>query len=208
MFVLPDRAYSAFIFDCDGTLADSMPIHYEAWLEALRLHGATFDFTWDLFVSRAGMSLERTVEELSLQFAIALDPSVVAAEQRRRYDALQPTVKPIADVLNFARKVALKHPVSVASGGDAPTVRRTLHAIGATELFPIVVTVEEVKHGKPAPDLFLLAAQRMQVDPRDCLVFEDSVYGIEAAERAGMGAVLVNSNAPRPRLTTLVEVSV
>ncbi len=73
----------------------------------------------------------------------------------------------------------------------AVTVRRTLRTIGVADLFPIVVTAEEVTHGKPAPDLFLLAAERMGVAPAECLVFEDSPLGIIAAERAGMGSVLV-----------------
>ena len=80
----------------------------------------------------------------------------------------------------------------MASGGDAATVRQTLRTIGVAELFSIVVTAEEVEHGKPAPDLFLLAAKRMGVAPERCLVFEDSPLGILAAERAGMGAVLVS----------------
>ena len=101
-------------------------------------------------------------------------------------------VQPIDDVCAFAReRAAAGCPVSVASGGDAVTVHRTLRAIGVAELFPIVVTAEEVQRGKPAPDLFLLAAQRMGVRAADCLVFEDSLLGITAAEAAGMGSVLV-----------------
>lgn len=193
LFSLPTRQYSAFIFDCDGTLADSMPLHQKAWIKALRQYGATFDFGWELFMSRAGKTIELTVAELNAEFALELDPTLVAAAQRAEYDALALGVKPLDEVLAFARERAQAgFPVSVASGGDAPTVRRTLQTIGAADLFPIVVTAEEVAHGKPAPDLFLLAAERMGVAPQDCLVFEDSLLGITAAERAGMGAVLVS----------------
>ena len=193
LFTLPARPYSAFIFDCDGTLADTMPIHQEAWIAALRRHGATFEFTWDLFMSRAGKTIELTVAELNAEFGLTLDPTLVAAAQRAQFDALAVGIKPIDEVVAFARERAVAGcPVSVASGGDAVTVHRTLSTIGVSDLFPIVVTAEEVAHGKPAPDLFLLAAERMGVAPAECLVFEDSLLGITAAERAGMGAVLVS----------------
>jgi len=192
LFSLPTRAYSAYIFDCDGTLADTMPMHQRAWIEALRQFGVTLDFTWELFMSRAGKSIELTVSELNAEFGLTLDPALVSAAQRAQFDALAMGVKPLEEVVAFARERAQAgYPVSVASGGDAVTVRRTLHTIGVSDLFPIVVTVEEVVHGKPAPDMFLLAAERMGVAPADCLVFEDSLLGITAAERAGMGAVLV-----------------
>jgi len=191
-FELPERAYSAFIFDCDGTLADTMPIHQTAWIHALRQHGATFEFGWDLFMSRAGKTLERTVAELNEQFGTSLDPLRVAADQRAHFDSLAGGVLALENVVAFARARAREgFPLSVASGGDAPTVLRTLRQIGVSDLFPVVVTAEDVEHGKPAPDLFLLAAQRMGVAPEQCLVFEDSLLGITAAERAGMGSVLV-----------------
>lgn len=197
LFTLPTREYAAFIFDCDGTLADSMPLHQRAWIAALRKYGATFDFGWELFMSRAGKTIELTVSELNAEFGLTLDPKLVSECQRAEYDALALGVKPIEQVVAFAReKARAGFPVSVASGGDAPTVNRTLRTIGIAELFPVVVTAEEVQRGKPDPDLFLLAAQRMGVAPGDCLVFEDSLLGITAAERAGMGSVLVASRAP------------
>ncbi len=194
MFCLPELEYSAFIFDCDGTLADSMPLHHEAWVAALRKHGAPFIFDWELFTSRAGKTLEQTVEELNAQFGSKLDVARVAADQRLGYEARLESIQPIADVVAFAReRRRLGFPVSVASGGDALTVERTLRAIGVGGLFPIVVTAAEVARGKPAPDLFLLAAERMGVAPETCLVFEDSKLGILAAQSAGMGSVLVTS---------------
>jgi HAD superfamily hydrolase (TIGR01509 family) len=192
LFSLPERQYSAFIFDCDGTLADTMPVHQIAWLYALRKHGARFEFGWDLFMSRAGKTLELTVTELNEQFGSTLDPLRVAADQRAHFDTLAANVVPLENVVEFARARARAGcPMSVASGGDALTVNRTLRTIGVADLFSVVVTAEEVLHGKPAPDLFLLAAKRMGVAPEQCLVFEDSQLGILAAERAGMGAVLV-----------------
>jgi len=197
LFTLPARQYSAFIFDCDGTLADTMPLHHRAWTHALRKHGAEFEFGWSLFMSRAGKTIELTVQELNQQFGLKLDPALVAADQRAHFDNLAPGVLALHSVVAFAReRAAAGFPVSVASGGDLVTVRRTLATIGVSDLFPVVVTAEDVAHGKPAPDLFLLAAQRMGAEPTDCLVFEDSLLGIEAASRAGMGSVLVASRDP------------
>jgi HAD superfamily hydrolase (TIGR01509 family) len=193
VFTPPDQRYAAFIFDCDGTLADSMPLHQQAWTVAFEAHGANIDFNWELFMRRAGMTLERTVEELNVEFGLTLDPGRVAATQRLAYEKLIANVLPISPVVDFARRMAKGHPLSVASGGEKSIVRRTLSTIGVADLFSIVVTSEEVERGKPDPDLFLLAAERMGIDPAACCVFEDSELGILAAERAGMGSVLVRS---------------
>lgn len=184
--------YQGFIFDCDGTLADTMPIHQQAWVHALRKHGASFEFGWELFMSRAGKTLELTIEELNTQFGTQLDPMAVAREQRAHFDALAGSVLPLTEVVAFARACRDRGlPLAVASGGDAVTVARTLRTIGVSDWFDAVVTAEHVVHGKPAPDIFLLAAERIGVAPARCLAFEDSLLGIQAAERAGMGAVLV-----------------
>jgi HAD superfamily hydrolase (TIGR01509 family) len=185
------REYGGYIFDCDGTLADSMVVHYQAWQAALALHGARFAFDWELFTSRAGMSLPATVSALNAQFGLDLNPERVAASQRAEYERFLPSVKPIVDVVQLARQVARSRPVSVASGGERRIVERTLDLLDLRQTFSIVVTPEDVQHGKPAPDMFLLAAERMGVPPAECVVFEDAVLGLEAARRAGMASVLV-----------------
>jgi HAD superfamily hydrolase (TIGR01509 family) len=173
-----------------------MPLHHVAWREALRAGGATFDFDWDLFMSRAGMTLERTVAELAEQFSVALAPEVVAETQRRLFAELESGVQPIEDVVRFAREVSQSHPVSVASGSLRSTVERTLTRIQARDLFDIIITPEDVTRGKPDPEMFLLAAERMRVNPAECLVFEDAELGIEAARRAGMASVRVTPARP------------
>jgi HAD superfamily hydrolase (TIGR01509 family) len=193
-----ERDYGGYIFDCDGTIADSMPLHFRAWRTAFAAHGAPFEFGWELFLSRAGKTLEVTVEELNAQFSTQLDPDAIARTQRETYGALLPDVGPVQPVVEFLRSVAGRRPMAVASGGDLPTVRSTLHTLGVLDLFPVIVTAFDVKHGKPAPDLFLLAAERIAVPASECVVFEDSVLGIEAAERAGMAAVLVRRLLPPP----------
>lgn len=192
----PEIGYAGYIFDCDGTLVDSMPLHYESWLVALDEHHAGISFTWDLFVSRAGMSLESTVVELNAQFSRNLDPVRVAGAQRAHFDRSMHALEPIQDVVSFARRVAGEAAVSIASGNTCKNVVATLELLGLRELFPIIVTPADVARGKPAPDLFLCAAERMGVAPSSCVVFEDSPLGIEAARRAGMSSVLVRSTAP------------
>jgi HAD superfamily hydrolase (TIGR01509 family) len=187
------RDYGGYIFDCDGTLADSMVVHHRAWLAALAEHGAAIDFTWDLFTSRAGMTLPSTVRELNAQFGLSLDPEALTASQRREYERFLPTVQPIVDVVDLALRVSRTHPVAVASGGERQVVLRTLELIGLGQIFPVVVTAEDVQRGKPEPDMFLLAAERLGVPPSECVVFEDAVLGLEAARRAGMASVLVRS---------------
>ena len=106
MFEPLTRDYEGYIFDCDGTLADSMVVHHQAWRAALSEHGATFDFDWSLFMSRAGMSLPKTVEGLNLQFGLTMDPLAVTAAQRTMYERLLPTVQPIVPVVEVAKALA------------------------------------------------------------------------------------------------------
>lgn len=191
--------YEGFIFDCDGTLADTMPAHFVAWRNALSEGGATFEFTWSLFVSRAGMTMERTVIELSEQFAEPLDPNLISTRQRSFFEELSTQIEPIVEVTEFARRLHRRHPIAVASGSSRNSVERTLTAVGVRELFEVIVTPEDVTHGKPSPESFLLAAQRLGVRPERCLVIEDGELGFEAARRAGMDYVVVGALDPTAR---------
>lgn len=190
--ILPPGDFGAFIFDCDGTLADSMPLYYRAWRAALEEGGASFDFDWQLFMSRAGVSAKLTVMALNEQFGTTLDADSVELRHHAEYERLVSGVKPIDAVVAVAREFAGKIPMSVASGGSRPLVERTLELIGVRSLFEHVIVAADVSHGKPAPDMFLLAAERMGIAPARCLVFEDGAPGLLAAERAGMQAVFVD----------------
>jgi len=192
----PLTQFEGFIFDCDGTLADTMPLHHRSWVHALGLSGARFDFDWDLFQSRAGMSLEHTVSELNRQFGTTLDPIRVALDQRDYYTARVHEVTAIEPVVALAREAAKTRSVSVASGSEYRHVVHTLELIGARPYFEVIVTPADVVRGKPAPDMFLLAAERMGVAPARCLVLEDSWLGIEAAHSAGMHSALVRHARP------------
>ena len=190
---LTRRRFGGFIFDCDGTLADSMPLDHRALAAgSSRLRAARSEFTWELFMSRAGMSTALTVEGLNATFGTTLQIADIERLQHAEYVTLIETVKPIDAVVAIARAYANRLPMSVASGGARPLVERTLELIGVRELFSVVVVAADVKRGKPEPDIFLLAAEKMGVAPERCLVFEDGVPGLLAAERAGMQAVLVD----------------
>jgi HAD superfamily hydrolase (TIGR01509 family) len=193
---LPAGDFAAFIFDCDGTLADSMPIYHRAWRAALAANGATFDFTWEIFMSRAGVSTEGTVTALNLEFGTSLDAGRVEELQLAEYARLMQDVKPLPEVVAVARAHYGKLPMAVASGGARHLVERTLELIGVHDLFDAVVVAADVPRGKPHPDIFLHAARLLGVAPGRCLVFEDGQPGIVAAEAAGMRTVLVKRESP------------
>ena len=194
-FIAPTRDYAGYIFDCDGTLVESMPVHFRAWREALASHGASFEFTWQLFVSRAGMPLGETVHALNAQFGTELDAERVVAAQLTIYRTLLPSVTAIAPVVEFARQVALRAPIAVASGGHRAEVETSLRQVGIYDLFRCVVTADDVQRGKPDPEILLRCAEGLQLAPADCLVIEDGELGIEAARRAGMDWVRVEALA-------------
>lgn len=197
MLVIPDTPFSACIFDCDGTLVDSMPLHLDAWRAALQKHGFPPEkFTLKMHHEVAGMPGPAIVEKLNREFGYSLSGEQVEIDKIEWYMAHHSEVKPIAPVVEFARSMHGKMPLAVASGSDAVIVHESLKAIGIFELFETVVTPADVALGKPAPDMFLLAAKRMGVLPEECLVFEDGLLGIQAAEAAGMKTVFIETHIP------------
>lgn len=195
--IIPDGDFRGYIFDHDGTLALSMHVHFNGWIAAFRSNGGDFDFTRQIAQSYAGVGMHDTVDILNQRFGCAMNPAQVVRDQEAYYFANLDKVAPYAPVIDFARARAAEGlPISVASGGIRPTVIKTMQAVGIADLFEIVVTQDDVEHSKPAPDLFLLAAQRMGVAPKHCLVFEDSQLGIRAAEAAGMASVFVQPDDP------------
>lgn len=187
MLQIPDHSFRALIFDCDGTLVDSMPLHYQAWVASLNHHAAPFDFTEDFFYSKAGVREQDVVKLLNDEYGTQIDPDSVANHKAQLFAQMIPMVQEVRPVAEFARSMYRKLPMAVASGSEEHIVRGCLTANGLLHLFDdIIITPRLVKHGKPAPDMFLLAAERMNIDPQDCLVIEDGQSGIDAAEAAGM----------------------
>lgn len=190
---IPDGNFAGYIFDLDGTLVDTMPLHYLAWDEAMRRAGMSGTLSEDLFYSLGGVPTLRVAELLATHYGLNIDPWKVFHEKEALFSARTHEAALIEPVVTFARRVAATHPVAIASGGPRDIVRRTLELKGLAALFPVVVSADDVVHGKPAPDMFLLAAKKMAVEPAHCLVFEDAEPGMRAAEAAGMKWVRVAS---------------
>lgn len=190
---LPEALFGGYIFDCDGTLANSMPLHLLAWRNAFEQAGAEFEFTPDLFMEYAGVGHRDTVVQLNDRFGSSIDPDVCVEAKESWYERNMGDLDTIPEVIRLLQTVRDQRPVCVASGGPRSLVDKTLKIIGLADQFHIVVTQDDVTRSKPDPEMFLLAARKMGVDPGDCLVIEDSQLGIRAAQTAGMTSVLVES---------------
>jgi HAD superfamily hydrolase (TIGR01509 family) len=186
---LPPGDFSAYIFDCDGTLADTMPTHYKAWLAALGEH--SHDFPEAMFYEMGGMPTARIVEVLNERHGRNLPVEETVTRKEAFFLEMSSQIAAIEPVVTLARQFHGHKPLAVASGGHRRIVMNTLRALGISDLFQAIVCSEDYQRGKPAPDPFLEAALRLDVPPESCLVFEDTATGIAAATAAGMQSVLV-----------------
>ncbi|QDV65666.1 HAD family hydrolase [Crateriforma conspicua] len=176
--------YDALIFDCDGTLTDSMPLHYVAWRDTMARHG--IEFAEDRFYGMGGMPSEKIVATLSAEQDVSVDASHVAVTKEAAFVGMIDQLGMKEDIVAIARHHHGRMPMSVASGGTRPVIDRQLKQIGLEGIFDVIVTAEDTQRHKPEPDVFLKAAELLKVDPTRCLVFEDSPLGFAAAEAAGM----------------------
>ena len=184
--------FSALIFDCDGTLVDTAPAHFYAITEALKLQGHTMDRDW--YMARAGLTPDALLDAQEAAVAAAgkilpLDRATVFATYNDHFRAGLPLLREVEAVASLARAWHGKVPLSVASNGRLANVQASLRATGLLSLFDLIVSADDVAHGKPAPDVFLEAARRMRVAPAECVVLEDSDEGLRAAQAAGMRGV-------------------
>jgi len=186
---LPDGVFDAYLFDCDGTLADSMPLHYRAWSAAVEEHGGTFPE--DLFYAWGGIPLGRTVEMLNDRFGYAMPVAETVARKEELFHQLLPEVRPVESVVRHVERARGQVRFAVVSGSPRRSVLRTLAWLGLEKDFPVVVGAEDYVRGKPDPEPFLRAATLVGVAPERCLVFEDADAGIESAIAAGMAWVRV-----------------
>jgi len=190
---LPEGPFDAYIFDCDGTLADSMPVHYEAFKRAFAALKHDFHFDEDLYYGWAGQPIEVVVAKLNQIHGLSMDSDEVGEYKHRFYREALAVVQPIPSVVDILREAAGKIRIAVASGGTRECVSQTLKNIGVFDQVEALVCAEDVEHGKPAPDIFLKAADLLGVPPHHCLVFEDGLLGIEGADAAGMKSVFIDS---------------
>jgi HAD superfamily hydrolase (TIGR01549 family) len=181
----------ALIFDCDGTLADTMPLHWLAWQTITSRHNVIFPE--DRFYSLGGVPSRHILKRLREEQRLSIDPIAVSREKEEEYLKLMAQVGPIHEVVEIARDHAGKLPMAVASGGTRPVIEKVLRHLNIQDLFGAVVTSEDVVHQKPAPDIFLEAARRLGVRPENCRAYEDTDIGLTAIRTAGMDAVDVRT---------------
>jgi HAD superfamily hydrolase (TIGR01509 family) len=186
---LPAGTFKAYLFDCDGTIANSMPLHYVAWQQALGEHGA--EFPEDVFYQWGGMPAAEIIRTLAEQQGLNMPVDEVEHRKEQLYFELLPKLEAVPEVLEH---IDLNHgriPMAVVSGSTRESVTNSLTILGLLEKFDTLVCAGDYSRSKPDPEPFLVAAQRLNVAPADCLVFEDTEMGIEAATAAGMAAVKV-----------------
>ena len=174
------------IFDLDGTLLDTMTVHYQAWLMALT--DTNIVFPESRFYALAGTPTLKIASTLCAEHGRS-DAAALAHAKEQNFLTRLPETKPVLPVVALARRELVHRKLAVASGGTRAVVTQELALIGMEDFFPVVVCADDVRHGKPAPDTFLEAARRMGVAPQHCAVYEDAELGFQAAKAAGMYAV-------------------
>jgi HAD superfamily hydrolase (TIGR01509 family) len=186
---LPSGDFRAYLFDCDGTIVDSMPLHYVAWRTTLEEWGCPFPE--ELFYTWGGKPVDEIISTLNEMRGLHMPVEEVGKRKEGMYFDLLPQLKAIPEVLEHIEAQWGRIPLAVVSGGRRTSIIRSLTAVHLLDRFETIVGAEEYTNSKPAPDAFLIAAERLGVKPGDCLVFEDTDLGIEAATAAGMASVKV-----------------
>ena len=178
---------SALIFDFDGTLANTMPLHWRAWQIVTARHG--LKFAEDRFYSMGGIPSREILRMLAKEQGVKIDHLAVALEKEEAYLPLIPQVEPIHTVATIARENFGKLPMAIASGGTHKVIEQVLEHLDMRKWFKTIVTSEDVTNQKPAPDIFLEAARRLGVAPASCRAYEDTDLGLMAIRAAGMEAI-------------------
>ena len=186
---LPDGHFQAYLFDCDGTIADSMPLHYLAWKQALNEHEC--DFPEELFYRWGGMPVHEIISTLNQKHGLAMPVEEVAVRKESLYYDFLPRLTAVPEVLEVIEASHGSLPFAVVSGSTRESVTASLQSLKLLDKFDALVCAGDYRQSKPHPEAFLLAAERLGVAPANCLVFEDTAMGIEAATAAGMASVKV-----------------
>tara|TARA_A100001037_G_scaffold284502_1_gene290964 strand:+ start:94 stop:672 length:579 start_codon:yes stop_codon:yes gene_type:complete len=175
------------IFDCDGTLADSMPLHWRAWNQTCTRH--EIHFTEERFYSLGGVPSRKIFAMLAEEQGLTIDPIALSREKEEAYLPMMPELQPIKPVVAIARAHRGRLPMAVATGGQRRCISKILEHLGIADWFDALVTSEDVENPKPAPDTFLKAAEQIGIDPAHCRAFEDTDLGMQAIRASGMEAV-------------------
>ncbi len=182
------QKYAAWIFDLDGTISNSLQAHDLAWEHALTQFA--IPYTGERMTQLGGVPIPNTVEILAKEAGMQVDvPAVVSMRDQRFYELLPTTLSPTPLVAGVVLPFLGEKPMAVGTGCHTEMARRILAGLSLDHYLPVVVGADQVTNPKPAPDTFLLAAEKLGVKPEHCLVFEDADAGIKAAKAAGMAVV-------------------
>lgn len=186
---LPAGKFKAYLFDCDGTIADSMGLHYIAWQQALGEQGC--EFSEDLFYALGGVSVAEIIQRLNHERGLHMPVAEVEKRKEALYYENLPQLKAIPEVLEHIEASHGRIPFAVVSGSTRESVTKSLSLLKILDKFDVLVCAGDYRNSKPDPEPFLVAAKALGVEPRDCLVFEDSDMGIQSATAAGMASVKI-----------------
>jgi len=192
---LPTGPFKAYLFDCDGTIADSMPIHYITWKRALGEWNC--EFTEEIFYAWGGMPMDEIISALNLQQGLKMPVEDVARRKEELFFETLPELKAVPEVLEHIEDQYGRIPFAVVSGGTRESVTASLNALKILDRFETLVCAGDYQRCKPDPEPFLTAARRLGVAPESCLVFEDTEMGLQAATAAGMASVKVPAHWER-----------
>jgi beta-phosphoglucomutase-like phosphatase (HAD superfamily) len=186
---LPKGLFKAYLFDCDGTIVDSMPLHYIAWKKVLAEWDC--DFGEQTFYAWGGMPVSEIISALNVRDGLAMPAEAIARRKEALYFEILPELKAVPEVLEHIEFSHGEIPFAVVSGSTRDSVTASLTVLGLLDKFETLVCAGDYERSKPDPEPFLIAAKRLGVSPEDCLVFEDTEMGIQAATAAGMASVKV-----------------
>lgn len=182
----------ALIFDLDGTLADTMPVHYQSYLKVFKPY--QIQFPENRFYEMAGIPCQQIVEILAEEHHIKLDTHKIAEQKDDLYHDMLDQIQPIQKIVDIVKKnLKIGTPMAIATGSKRDSAQKTLRAIELENCFQVIVCAEDTPKPKPEPDVFLIAAKQLSVKPENCTVFEDSWLGIQGAKSAGMKAIHIDS---------------
>ncbi|HTW80912.1 MAG TPA: HAD family phosphatase [Terracidiphilus sp.] len=196
---LPSGDFRAYLFDCDGTIVDSMPLHYIAWKKALGEWNCEFDE--ELFYAWGGKPPVEIIAELNKMNGLEMPVQLVAERKENLYFEQLPDLRPVPEVLEILESQRGRIPFAVVSGSTRESIIKSLTVVEMLDWFTVIVGSEDYARSKPAPDVFLAGAERLGVPPQTCLVFEDAPIGIEGAIAAGMASVRVPNPLERRKGT-------
>jgi HAD superfamily hydrolase (TIGR01509 family) len=200
---LPAGSFKAYLFDCDGTIVDSMPLHYVAWNHALGEWNCTFPEK--TFYAWGGWPVTRIIAQLNADQGLAMPVETVAKRKEALYYEILSQLKAVPEVIEHIEDQYGKIPFAVVSGSTRESVTASLRTLGLLDKFETLVCAGDYQRSKPDPEAFLMAAAQLGVAPEDCLVFEDTEMGIAAATAAGMASVKIPQPWERVQNTATVS---